>query len=210
MLSQTCPKIGDNVDNVAFIIANGTSRAKYDLLELPGVVYGCNALYRDFSPNYILPHYLVAIDPGMISEIEHSDFPSSRVIIPPHDECWEPADCNPSRPRSNAGINAIREAIKGGHKIIIGLGFDFMLLDESQSVSNIYDGTKNYGMEVRANHRDNFNRANYMNWVAKSNPSVSIFLVYPDIEIRNMHRISAGNIHLLTYRYLDAFFKSAD
>lgn len=193
------------MSEIAFVIGNGTSRKGFDLLQLKdhGIVYGCNALYRDFRPKYELPHYLVAIDAGMITEIESSDFPSSRFIVPPLAECWEPADCNPNRPRSNAGMNAIREAIKRGSKVIIAMGFDFMLMDEKQSVSNMYDGTANYGPDVRANHLDNFNRANYMSWVAETNPSVNIFLVYPTERFpdkADMHRIiRGGNIFTLDY-----------
>jgi len=39
----------------SFVIANGTSRLKFDLNKLrdKGDTYGCNALYRDFFPKYI-------------------------------------------------------------------------------------------------------------------------------------------------------------
>ena len=38
-----------------FVIANGTSRLQFDLKKLRGIgeTYGCNALYRDFAPDYI-------------------------------------------------------------------------------------------------------------------------------------------------------------
>ena len=75
-------------EKTAYIIGNGGSRKGFDLLMLKGrgVVFGCNALYRDFavsSPRYALPDYLVAIDNPIITEIESSDFPSARVLIPP-------------------------------------------------------------------------------------------------------------------------------
>ena len=56
----------------AFIIGNGTSRKSIDLHQLkknspPGSkIYGCNALYREFEPDY-----LVAVDSKMIAEINH-------------------------------------------------------------------------------------------------------------------------------------------
>ena len=76
--------------NTAFIIGNGTSRKGFDLTRLKpyGTVFGCNALYRDF-PDYSLPDFLVSIDDGIITEIEHSDFPSKRFIVPPMDERLE-------------------------------------------------------------------------------------------------------------------------
>jgi hypothetical protein len=168
--------------NTAFIIGNGTSRKGFDLTRLKpyGTVFGCNALYRDF-PDYSLPDFLVAIDDGIINEIEHSDFPSKRTIFPPIDERWEPAECNIGRPRSNAGINAMREAIKKGYDQLICLGFDFMIMnDPKQSVSNVYDGTQNYGMDVRARAEDNPGRVRYLQWLVASNPEVVFIFIYPE------------------------------
>ena len=66
------------MEKVAFIIGNGPSRTKFDIASLKGLgtIYGCNALYRDFTPDY-----LVAIDPPIIKEIEKSDFPTDRFIV---------------------------------------------------------------------------------------------------------------------------------
>ena len=112
-----------DVKDPAFIIGNGTSRMEFELMSIKdaGTIFGCNALYRDYSkssPRYVIPHYLVAIDRGIITEIECGDFPASRVIIPPDDEQWEPAVVNPNRPRSNAGTNAALEAMKMGLSLI--------------------------------------------------------------------------------------------
>jgi len=166
----------------AFIIGNGTSRLEFDikLLKDAGTVFGCNALYRDQQPNYELPHYLVAIDPGIITEIECSTFPASRFIVPPTNEQWEPAAANPNRPRSNAGTNAALEAMKMGHKQLIFIGFDFLQQDIKQSVSNMYDGTDNYGMDTRARPSDNLGRISYMQWIVKQNPDVSFIFAYPN------------------------------
>ena len=51
---------------VAFVIGNGTSRKPINLHKLKpfGEIYGCNALYREFDPDY-----LVAVDTKMINEI---------------------------------------------------------------------------------------------------------------------------------------------
>jgi hypothetical protein len=167
--------------NTAFIIGNGTSRKEFDITRLKpyGTVFGCNALYRDF-PDHSLPDFLVSIDDGIIAEIECSDFPSKRFIVPPIDERWEPTEANPRRPRSNAGINAMREAIKMGYNQLICLGFDFMLHDVKQSVSNVYDGTDNYGMEVRARAEDNPGRVNYLQWLVASNPEIDFIFIFPE------------------------------
>jgi hypothetical protein len=187
--------------NTAFIIGNGTSRKGFDLTRLKpyGTIFGCNALYRDY-PDFSIPDFLVSIDDGIITEIEHSDFPSKRFIVPPMDERWEPSECNIGRPRSNAGVNAMREAIKMNHNQLICLGFDFLIADANQSVSNIYDGTDNYGMEVRANANDNPGRINYVAWLTRTNPDVDFIFIFP--EGSSVNRIAGKNVFINTYENL--------
>ena len=57
--------------NRVFAIGNGESRKDLNLDELYefGIIYGCNALYRDFTPDA-----LVCVDPAMKTEIWHSDY----------------------------------------------------------------------------------------------------------------------------------------
>jgi len=187
--------------NTAFIIGNGTSRKGFDLTRLKpyGTVFGCNALYRDY-PDFSIPDFLVSIDDGIITEIEGSDFPSKRFIVPPMDERWEPSECNIGRPRSNAGVNAMREAIKMGHNQLICLGFDFLIADAAQSVSNVYDGTDNYGMEVRANANDNPGRINYVAWLTRTNPGIDFIFIFPDG--LTINAISGKNVFVNNYENL--------
>ena len=187
--------------NTAFIIGNGTSRKGFDLTRLKpyGTVFGCNALYRDF-PDYSLPDFLVSIDDGIITEIEHSDFPSKRFIVPPIDERWEPAECNIGRPRSNAAMNAMREAIKMEYNQLICLGFDFLIQDDKQLLSNMYDGTQNYGPETRANAADNPGRVNYLQWLVAKNPEVDFIFIFPDD--CTVTSLRGGNVFINTYENL--------
>lgn len=196
----------------AYIIGNGKSRESFDLMLLKGkgVVFGCNALYRDFvrtSPRYVLPDLLVAIDEAIITEIESSDFPSQRVIIPPEDEKWEPVqlhwgrsaqpDWSPARPRSNAGMNAIKEAIKMGHKNLYVFGFDFLVVDQSTALSNMYDGTDCYGLDTRANLQDTRNRLKYLGWMIEENPDVSFVFCYPrEVINKGIYTPQAINVHI--------------
>ena len=73
------------MEKLAYIIGNGPSREQFDIAKLKGtgVIYGCNALYRDYSD---LIDFLVAIDPPIIDEITKSNFPKDKFIVPPHDE----------------------------------------------------------------------------------------------------------------------------
>jgi hypothetical protein len=187
--------------NTAFIIGNGTSRKGFDLTKLKpyGTIYGCNALYRDF-PDHSIPDFLVAIDDGIITEIEASDFPSKRFIAPPIDERWEPAECNIGRPRSNAGMNAMREAIKAGYDQLICLGFDFLMTGDNQFLSNVYDGTSNYGPDTRASAGDNPGRVNYLQWLVRKYPEIDFIFIYPDIE--NVTVIKGDNVYYNTFEKL--------
>lgn len=188
--------------NTAFIIGNGTSRKGFDLKKLKpyGTIYGCNALYRDF-PDHSIPDFLVAIDDGIITEIEGSDFPSKRFIVPPIDERWEPAECNIGRPRSNAGMNAMREAIKMEYNQLICLGFDFLIQDDKQLLSNIYDGSQNYGPSTRASAADNPGRVNYLQWLIRKNPDVDFIFIFPS-GVTTL-QLFGKNVYVNTYENLE-------
>lgn len=56
----------------AFVLGNGVSRQLVDLNQLKscGKIYGCNALYRDFTPDV-----LVATDKPIATEIQNSGYP---------------------------------------------------------------------------------------------------------------------------------------
>ena len=192
----------------AFIIGNGKSREQLNFERLigQGCTFGCNALYRDFKPEYILPDYLVAIDPVMIQEIKDSDFPSERFIEPPFHEQFEPAECNPARSRSNAGMNAMLEAIKMGFKTLYMFGFDFVLKDQYYSTSNLYDGTHGYGPETRASYNDNINRCLYMTYIAQKNLNINFKFVLPRSQ-KEIHTINSNNVTGMYYEKFDPEMK---
>jgi len=54
-----------------FLIGNGESRKDFDLEKLRqhGKIYGCNALYRDFTPDV-----LIAVDHGIMHEVYQSGY----------------------------------------------------------------------------------------------------------------------------------------
>ena len=57
--------------NRVFCIGNGESRAPVDLIRLRphGKIYGCNGLYRDFTPDV-----LTAVDHAIMHEVYHSGY----------------------------------------------------------------------------------------------------------------------------------------
>jgi len=112
-------------NNIAFVLGNGTSRQaiSLDSLKENGIVYGCNALYREFTP-----HHLVAVNPEMIFEINKAKYKGATYFENPHG--W------------SSGPTALWLASNIGHTTIYILGFDFTGLNGK--INNIYAGTPNY------------------------------------------------------------------
>jgi hypothetical protein len=177
--------------NRAFIIGNGASRNGFDLEQLRpyGEIYGCNALYRDFEPNW-----LVAIDQAITEEIQESDFPKEKFIHPIMEEQFEHPEFNPfTRLRSNAGMNAMIEALKRGKRELICLGFDF-IINDSISISNVYDGSNAYGPETRTSVADNVRRVKYLDWFATKNNVAQFRMILPRIKNLKVHKMNSANI----------------
>jgi len=57
------------MNDTVFVLGNGPSRKNIDPYELKGTVVGCNACYRDFTPDVIC-----AIDAGVMSDIIESGY----------------------------------------------------------------------------------------------------------------------------------------
>jgi hypothetical protein len=188
-------------NNPAFIIGNGESRRNFDLNDIKGVapIYGCNALYRDFSPDW-----LVAVDEGVIDEINSSNFPKESTLFPRSKaEEYEPADMHPGRnryPRNNSGMYAMQRAIEKDHTVLLCLGFDFLINDSYLSCTNLFAGTKNYGAETHANFEDNAGRIRYLEWFARKNKDVVFIFVLEDLFPKVP--IGAKNIFTIPYRTL--------
>ena len=181
---------------IAFIIGNGTSRVSINLSKLvgKGTIFGCNALYRNFT-DY---DYLVAIDDDIIKELEeHAN--DERLIIPPEEARWELPEYNNDRRRSNAGMNAMLEAIQKKHDKLYCMGFDFMLKGEV-STSNIYKDTDCYGPSTHANESDNVFRVRYLNWCIQNNPKVRFTFVLP-----KDYKYQTLTGHNVTGIYVDKF-----
>jgi len=128
--------------NCAFVLGNGKSRKGLNLhrLKLKGKIYGCNALYREFAPDY-----LIAVDPKMVIEISKSGYQLSN-------EVWT----NKRRSTDNiqnmnyfekslgwsSGPTALTLASNHGYNKIYILGFDYNSQDGY--LNNVYAGTENY------------------------------------------------------------------
>lgn len=178
----------------ALIIGNGPSRLDFNLETIKGklTTFGCNAIYRDFEPDW-----LVAIDQGIIAEIKNSDFPKEKFINVPWEEQFEPAEANPGRPRSNAGMNAMLEAIKRDYYTLYCIGFDF-LIDDETATNNIYADTNAYGDETRVSLQDSRNRMNFLRWFVRSNYMCKFNFCFPSLDNKFME-LDRPNFKLMTF-----------
>jgi hypothetical protein len=164
-------------NKAGIIVGNGKTRNNFDLNSFKGVatIFGCNALYRDFDGW----DYLVAIDDGIIEELQNANLKDRNVVIPDPDRRWESGEYSPYRKRNNAGMVAMEEAIMLEHNILYCIGFDF-ILEGDISTDNVYKDTKNYGPETHASGADNYNRVTYLNWFANQNKDTQFIFVIPD------------------------------
>jgi hypothetical protein len=87
-----------------------------------------------------------------------------------------------------------------GHDQLICLGFDFLIQEGNQFLSNMYDGTDNYGPETRANANDNPGRVNYLQWLVRKHPDVDFIFIVPDTD--KIVDIFGENAYFNTYEKL--------
>jgi hypothetical protein len=135
----------------AVAIGNGPSRLKIDLnLIIRHTAgerganslqsYGCNALYRDFAPDF-----LIAVGDGIIDEIANSGYCNNNIVY---------ANANylikhpgkfymiPQNIYYDSGAIAAYMAAFDGHKKVFLLGYDSY--DVPGPYENVYKGTANY------------------------------------------------------------------
>jgi hypothetical protein len=131
--------------SIAFVLGNGTSREGIPLEPLKkfGTVYACNAVYRDFDPDY-----LVAVDTKMVNEIVHRNYQHKRPVWTNYNKTFEKYKglnyFTPSKGWSS-GPTALDLASSHNHSTIYILGFDFRGIGpEHKRVNNLYSGTQNY------------------------------------------------------------------
>jgi hypothetical protein len=128
--------------NTAFVLGNGKSRLTIDakkLLDL-GDVVACNAVYREFTPNY-----LVAVDVKMINEIVESDYhKANEVWTNPNKAIKNIEHLNFFNPHKgwSSGPTALWLAASKGFQTIYIMGFDYEGVNGK--VNNVYSDTKNY------------------------------------------------------------------
>jgi hypothetical protein len=129
-------------NNPAFIVGNGTSRERLNLQSLlnKGIVYGCNAQYREYSP-----HYLIAVDVKMVNEIIAAGYHKThQVWTNPNKGIHTKTNINFFSPHKgwSSGPTALWFAASQGHTTIYIFGFDYQGINGK--FNNVYADTFNY------------------------------------------------------------------
>ena len=145
---------------ISFVLGNGTSRKPINPEELKphGVVYGCNALYRSFSPDH-----LIAVDTKMIKEITSDGYNlKNQVWTNPNRYTKSLTHLNLFNPNLgwSSGPSALNLASTHFYETIYILGFDYVGIGKrNELVNNMYTGTPNYKqVNDRATYFGNWQR----------------------------------------------------
>ena len=132
-----------------YVIGNGPSRKGFDLnkLKSTGQTYGCNALYRDFMPDFIF-----SVDTKMTMQMVEDEVGLKTIHYAPalevnRKQSKDMLHLIPNNPHWISGNAAFWTAGVHGHKNIYLLGFDFREYGKGE-LNNIYQGTDCYGERV--------------------------------------------------------------
>lgn len=139
-------KVKNEPSGNAYVIGNGPSRKGFDLnrLKETGQTYGCNALYRDFIPDFIF-----SVDARMTSQMIMDDVCKKTIHYAPalevnRKQAKGMLHLIPHNPHWISGNAAFWTAGVHGHKNIYLLGFDFREYGKGE-LNNIYQDTDCYG-----------------------------------------------------------------
>ena len=149
----------------AFVLGNGTSRKSIDPQKLKenGTVYGCNALYREFDPDY-----LVAVDVKMVNEINKNNYQHSHTVWTNYNRTYKDYSGFNYFEKSkgwSSGPTALWLASQHEHTEIYILGFDYQGLKNGRLLNNLYADTKNY---KKSNETATF----YGNWLRQTEQTI--------------------------------------
>jgi len=177
-----------------FVLGNGRSRLGLDLdsLKSAGKVFGCNALYRDFSPDI-----LFATDPGISKEIEESGYPNTNEFF-----TRSPGHFNSKKILKNNGYSsgpvAVTHAAMCNALNIYLIGFDLVGIDDKHN--NVYSNTNNY-------LNDSSNATFFGNWVNQIYSIAKEFAIPNFIRVGNdnQYKPEKWNLSNIKYQTIDEF-----
>ena len=190
----------NQISNRAVVLGNGPTRLDFDLKHLKvhsGLLgadtvqtYGCNALYRDFTPDFLI----ASGHPEMVKEIANSQYVTDNVVYTNALHLLEYPNkfyLIPHDSYTDAGTAAIYLAAFDGHKKIFMLGFDCQ--DTPGFNYNIYADTNGYDSKRSLVLEDK--------WV---NDKKAVFDTYDEVEFIRVTKFGTDRIPE-TWKYATNF-----
>ncbi len=183
----------------SFVLGNGRSRLLINPNDLRpyGNVYGCNAIYREFEPDY-----LIAVDSKMIIEIASARYQLGHEVWTNPNIRYKSINglkfFEPSLGWSS-GPTALFLATKHEVSEIFIFGFDFTGINGL--VNNVYADTDNYKKSDQpATYYGNWERQTES--VVKSNPKIKFYRV-----VDNTYYTPSWEQHNFRHMHINEFKK---
>lgn len=131
------------------VIGNGISRKNIDLWQLKKhyIVYGCNAIYREYQPDI-----LFCVDDRMCNELHVSGYSKVHTVITPNKYSCPSAThikINSNWKKWNCGALACLYAATQEPKTIYLIGFD---IGGEEGYRNMYEGSIHYSSRGTERH----------------------------------------------------------
>jgi len=140
---------------IACVIGNGPSRLQFDLATIGRqmTTYGCNALYRDYMPNYLIAMDQAIVQEILTKKIQHkTNFYTQEKHNFDH-MCIDSSEkinwLKPLDKRLDSGNSALEVALNHNYDIIYMIGFDYNTGD--CKLDNVYHGTIHYARNAHNN-----------------------------------------------------------
>ena len=177
-----------------FAIGNGESRKDLNLGELYefGIIYGCNALYRDFQPDA-----LVVVDPKMKEEIRKTDYLLKNKVYfkEEHDVISRKFPDDVFRWGYASGPTSVLIAcIEEEPDEVYLIGHD--LQSPNEYFNNVYKDTENY-LESNTPPCPPDNWITQLKWCFNDFKTIQFYKVSSLMEVNEWDEIE--NIHYITF-----------
>ena len=160
-----------------FVLGNGKSRLNITPQDLRpyGKIYACNAIYREFDPDY-----LIAVDPKMIIEIEKSGYQHKHEVwTNPNSKYKKFSGFRYFQPTLgwSSGPTALNMASQHGADEIYFFGFDYV--GNNGLLNNVYADTPNYKKSTdQATYFGNWRRQT--DQIIKTFPKIKYYRIVED------------------------------
>jgi len=158
----------------SFVLGNGRTRLNmgFDEVKPYGLIYACNAVYREFNPDY-----LVAVDSKMVNEINESKYQLTNQVwtnyIPSYKN-YEKFNYFEPNLGWSSGPTALNLATSHGPDEVYIFGFDYEGL--KGKINNVYANSNNYKKSTDpATYHGNWLRQTEK--IIKDNPTVKYYRV---------------------------------